>query len=95
MSSASKSRNGKKETDKPVWSRKYWTGSGNVEVAIWERMVGEGDQERLVYNTSLKKTYRQDDEYKESSSFRAEELPLVASALQQAFDWICSQLDKN
>lgn len=58
-------------------------------------MVGEGDQERLVFNTSIKKTYRADDSYKESNSFRAEELPLVAAALQQAFDWICTQLDQK
>ena len=91
MPKAGSRSNGRNETATPVWSRKHWTGSGQLEVAIWSRMVGEGDQEREVFNTSIKKTYKADEEYKESSSFRAEELPLVAAALTEAWLWISEQ----
>lgn len=94
---AQQRRNGnggdKKEATKPVWSRRYWTGSGSLEVAVWEREIGKGDDARLVMNTTLKKTYKEkdSDEYKESSSFRPEELGLVCLAMQEAFRFISEE----
>ena len=81
----------KQEATKPVWSRRYWTGSGNLEVAVWSRTIGEGDSEREVLNTTLKKTYKDGDDYKESSSFRPEELGLVCLAMQEAFRFISEE----
>ena len=96
MASPAKKNGGKKEeATKPVWSRRYWTGSGNLEVAVWSRMVGEGDDARQVLNTSLKKTYKTDTEYKESSSYRFEELGLVILALQEAAHFISEQQNRE
>lgn len=86
-------RNGssKKESDKPVWSRRYWTGSGNLEIAVWERTIGEGDESRVVRNTTMKKTYKEGSDFKESNSLRVEELGIALLAIQEAFHFISEQ----
>lgn len=76
----------------PVYSCKYWTGSGQLEIAVFEN---EGDNGRKQYATSVKKTYKVGDEFKESKTFFPEELPLVASALNIAFAAIQSIKDEN
>ena len=85
-SSKSRSNNRSSTTEKaePIWTRKFWTGSGNLEISIWENTTGEGDEERTVLSTTLKKTYKKGNEYKESSSFFPAELPLAALALTEA-----------
>jgi hypothetical protein len=93
-SSTKQQRNGSKK-DTPVWSRKYFTGSGVLEVAIWSKTIGEGDSARDVLNTSLKKTYKDGDEYKTSTSFRFEELPIVAAAMQEAFAFISAEMNRE
>lgn len=95
MSSSTKKANSRPQSDPPIFSRRYWTGSGTIELACWRKTIGEGDEARDVINTTLKKTYRQDGEYKESSSFRPEELPLLAAALQQAFEFCCSEANRE
>lgn len=74
--------------DPPAWSKRVWTGSGHIEVACWPRTVGEGDQEREVLNTTLRKTYKDGEEYKEARSLRPEELPLAAALLHEAFAFV-------
>jgi hypothetical protein len=89
-------RNGssKKEQSSPVFSRRFWTGSGNLEVAVWERTVGEGDQARSVLNTTMKKTYKDGDDFKESNSLRVEELGIAILAIQSAFQFISDEQGK-
>ena len=65
---------------------------------MWEREVGEGTEARTVLNTSLKKTYKTDDPkepYKESGSYRFEELGLVMLALQEAAHFISEQQNRE
>jgi hypothetical protein len=90
-----KTNNRRDEKQSPVWSRRYWTGKGNVEVAVWSRMVEQNGDEREVFSATLKKTYKDGDEYKESSSFWPEELPLIACALQEAFGFISETLNRE
>lgn len=85
-------RNGQGQTnDPPVWKKRVWTGSGHLEVAVWSRMIGEGDAEREVMNTTIRKTYKEGEEYKESKSLRQEELTIAAALLNEAFTWITDQ----
>lgn len=84
MSTATRSRSKAKDKPKPVYSKKYWTGSGNLECSVWENVTGEGDDERVVLSTTLRKTYKVDGEYKESTSLFPQELPLAALALSEA-----------
>jgi len=81
--------NNRRETKPgPVWSRRYWTGKATVEVSVWSHTREGENGDREVFSTTLKKTYKDGDEYKESDSFFPEELPLVAAALQEAFHYI-------
>lgn len=76
------------QRDPPVWSKRAWTGSGHVEVAVWSKTVGEADQGWEVLNTTIRKTYKDGEEYKESRSLRPEELPLAAALLNEAFAFV-------
>jgi hypothetical protein len=81
--------------DPPAWSKRVWTGSGHIEVACWPRTVGEGDQEREVLNTTLRKTYKDGEEYKEAKSLRPEELPLAAALLTEAFAFVTNVANRQ
>src|SRR3954467_10560850 len=59
---------------KPVWSRRYWTGGGAVEVAVFERTVDNGNNSFTAYSTGVRRTYKDGDEYKSIHSFRPEDL---------------------
>jgi hypothetical protein len=77
-------------TDKktpPVYSCKYWTGSGQLEVAVFANPSEDG--KRTNYSTVLKKTYKAgENDFQESKSFYQEELPLIAAALLATFQAI-------
>lgn len=62
---------------------------------MWARTVGEGNQQREVLNTTIRKTYKEGEVYKESKSLRAEELPIAANLLQQAFAWVVDQENRQ
>ena len=79
----------KEKGSPPVYSRKYWTGAGVVEVAVFENT----NDDRTEYSTTLRKTYKDGDDYKESKSFFPQELPLVAAALNAAFAAIADMKD--
>jgi hypothetical protein len=88
--------NGQSSTkNKPVFSKRYWTGSGNIEVAVWENSNGEGDDERIVLSTTLRKTFKSDGEYEESKSLFPQELPLAALALQEAAAFCFNEQNKK
>src|SRR3954469_21552018 len=76
---------------KPVWSRRYWTGGGAVEVAVFERTVDNGNSSFSTYSTGVRRTYKDGDEYKSIHSFRPEDLLALAHGLTEAFAWISSQ----
>ena len=86
---------GQGSPERPVWNKRVWTGSGNLEVAVWARMVGKEGEEREVMNTTLRKTYKDGTEYKESRSLRAEELPLASLLLQEAFTFITNEQNRE
>ena len=79
---------------KPVWSRRYWTGGGAVEVAVFERTVDNGNNSFATFSTGVRRTYKDGDEYKSIHSFRPEDLLALAHALTEAFSWISAQETK-
>lgn len=81
----------KERNDPPVWSQKAWTGSGHVEVAVWPRVVSD----REVLNATIRKTYKDGEEYKESKSLRPEELPIVSALLLEAFSFITNEENRK
>ncbi len=86
-----------KKNDRPVWSRKRWTGSANIEVAVFEKMVNEGkEDEFLTWNVSAKRTFKDADQgYKSVQGFRAEDTPVLIQLLQQADAFISDQQNRE
>ena len=84
---------GKKESPKttPLWSRRYWTGTGTIEIAVWDKMVND----RRVLNTTLKKIFKDGDEYKQSETFFPQDLATVILGLQEAFHFISDEMAKE
>jgi hypothetical protein len=64
-----------------------------VECAIFEKEVGEGDNTFTAYNVSLKRTYKQDEEYKSTQGFRADDVPFAIQLLTQAYAYISNALN--
>jgi hypothetical protein len=75
----------------PVWSKRYWTGSGAVEVAVFRRTVSTADGSFATYSTAAKRTYKDGDEYRSVHSFWPADLLPLAHGLTEAFSWIAQQ----
>lgn len=88
-------RTDREKGDPPVWSRRLWTGSANVEVAVFEKEVRSDSGDFTAYNVSAKRVYKQDDEYKPTQGFRGEDVPHLISLLSQAHAYICEQMNKR
>ena len=60
---------------------------GRVRAAIWENETQNGTR----YNVSFSRLYRDGDQWKDSSSFGRDDLPLVAKVADQVHTWIYGQ----
>jgi hypothetical protein len=85
------------EATPPVYSRRYWTGSAALEIAVFSRVVESGSGNSFTsYSTGVKRTYKDDaGEYKETRYLRPEDLLVAAHALGEAFAWITSEQQKG
>lgn len=59
---------------------------GNVQLSVWENEVGKGKDKFTTTSISLNKSYKKDDEWKTSTSFKYSELPFVIMACQRALE---------
>ncbi len=75
-----------KKKQAPVHRVKF----GRVTAAIWENQTKEGD---IFHSVTLTRSYRVNDEWKDTSSLGKNELPVAALVLQQAFVWLQEQSD--
>ena len=57
---------------------------GVVEAAVWENTSKEGNK---YYTTSMERNYKDGEEWKKTSSLRANDLPKAILALQKAFEF--------
>ena len=58
---------------------------GRIKAAIWENETQNGAR----HNVTLTRIYRDaDDQWRDSSSFGRDDLPLVAKVVDRAHDWI-------
>jgi len=72
-----------------------WTGTGSVEVAVFDRMIENDDKEFRVFNIVAKRSWKEDDEYKSGNSFRPEDLLPLALFLQEAYSFIANEQAKK
>ena len=86
-----------KKHDRPIWSRKTWTGSANVEVAVFSKVVNEGgdDDKFTAYNVSAKRTFKTDEGYQSVQGFRAEDVPVLIQLLTQANAFIVDAMNNR
>lgn len=77
--------------DPPVWSQKVWTGSGAVEVAVFSKLVKTDGGEFQAFSVSAKRVFKDGDEYKAVTGFRAEDVPPLIQLLSNAYAWIVNE----
>ena len=65
---------------------------GNIQVAIWENEAGNGKKFPTV---SLSRSYKQGDEWKNSSSLRTSDLLKASLALQKAYELLAVREQQN
>jgi hypothetical protein len=82
-----------RETERkpPVWSRKVFANGATLEVAIFEREIDGRNGSFVAYNVTLKRQYKDGDEYKTTSSFRSDDLPHLALLSSLAYAWVSEQ----
>jgi len=58
---------------------------GRVVAAIWENRTEQG---HLIYNVTIGRIYKQDEQWRETQSFGRDDLPLAIKVLDQCHTWI-------
>ncbi len=64
---------------------------GRIKAAIW----GNETQNGTRHNVSISRIYKDGDEWKDSTSFGRDDLPLVAKVVDRAHDWIFENAAAN
>ena len=57
---------------------------GRIKAAIWENETQNGSR----HNVTLTRIYKDGDQWKDSTSFGRDDLPLVAKVVDRAHTWI-------
>ena len=60
---------------------------GRIKAAIWANETDNGTR----HNVTVTRLYKDEDQWKDSSSFGRDDLPLVAKVVDQAHSWIFAQ----
>ena len=81
MSAASKSAKQQESRPKPVHEIRM----GKVKAAIW---ANETESGAVRHNVTFSRIYKEGAEWKTSTSFGRDELPLVVKVADLAHDWI-------
>jgi hypothetical protein len=61
--------------------------SGSITVAVWENAPGKGPR----YTVTTSRSYKKDDEWKDSNSYSGDELMTLCKLLDMAHTWIVGQ----
>jgi len=85
------STNNASKTEKPGNRPAHTIRYGAVRVAIWRNVVDNGNASRPLYCATLSRSYKDGDNWKESSTFGADDLLLLAKAADEAHTWITKQ----
>lgn len=81
----STANNGKPKTkQRPVHEIRL----GLVRAAIWENQTDNGPR----HNVTLTRLYKEGEQWKDSTSFGRDDLPLVAKVVDSAYSWIFEQM---
>ena len=61
---------------------------GRIRATIW---VHANDRQKSWFNVSVSRVYRDGDQWRTTSSFGRDDLPLVAKAAEMAYTWIWNE----
>lgn len=61
--------------------------AGGIEVSIWKNEGANG----VWYSITLRRSYKQDEEWKESDSYAEDDLLRLAKLIDEADSWIAAQ----
>ena len=75
------------EAKKPVGTFKAPVQGGRIEVAVWENTLQTERGEVSVFSTTITRSYKRDEEWKETHSMRAGDLPALCVLLQRAYTY--------
>lgn len=64
---------------------------GLIKAAIW---INSSEKGRTWHNVTVSRLYKDGDDWKESSSFGRDDLPVVGKVLDQAHTWIFENANK-
>jgi hypothetical protein len=65
---------------------------GSIRAAIWANKNEEG---RQWFNVTIARLYRDGEQWKDTSSFRRDDLLVVAKVADLAFNWILAEQAKH
>ena len=69
--------------------------AGTVSCALWENEAVVNGRTVTMLKASIERRYKDGDEWKSSSSFSRNEIPLAIYCLQKAFDEIVDKGSNN
>ena len=61
---------------------------GRIRATIWDNKTTEG---RVWYSVTVSRLYKDGDQWKDTSTFGRDDLPIVAKAVDLAYAWIWEQ----
>ena len=61
---------------------------GSIRASIWENVGKSG---KTWHNVVVTKSYKEDNEFKDTNSFGLDDLPMVSKAMDFAYAWIWNQ----
>ena len=79
------------QTDRkpPVYTWSHPTGSGRIEIAVWDKTVSTDNGERVVYSVTCQRSYRkQEGGYENTGVFWPTDLLVLAHGMTVVFDRI-------
>jgi len=69
-----------KAANRPVHTVRY----GTIQAAIWRNMVDNGNASRPMYSVTFSRSYKEGKHWKDSASFGADDLLVLAKAANDA-----------
>ena len=72
------------ESQKPI--RKF--RAGHLEIAVWANEIAVAGDTVVSYSCTMKKTIKVGEDWKETNSLFANELPIAMMLLNKAYQWI-------
>jgi len=80
---------GQPEKKQPVLTWSHPTGSGRIEIAVWDKVVPTDNGDRVLYSITCQRSYRkQEGGFENTATFWPGDLVLLAHGLGVVFDKI-------